>query len=151
MPWFSILKSQCNHSLDSVLYERAYNHIVTDSLFVGKLINVSNKLTGTIYLFFSYETKGNRNFESWYMELLELDEKHALKDSVHIQFDTQFVKHKNPEFIMCFSPIVNNELFAEVHMSKFMNDPMGEVVYYYFKFDSKGNIKIVHKKRMYGL
>ena len=151
MPWFSILKSQCNHSLDSVMYERAYNHIVTDSLFGGKPINVSNKLTGTTYLFFYYEIKGNRDFESWYMELLDLDEKHASKDSVHVQFDTQFVKYEIPEFIMSFSSIVNNELFADVSMRKFFNTPFGETVYYYFKFDSEGNIEHVYKKKMHGL
>jgi hypothetical protein len=60
--------------------------------------------------------------------------------------------YTNPKFILFFSKIVNNtELFAEVHMSKFVNTPMGEVVYYYFKFDSEGNIKLVHKKKMYGL
>ena len=132
------------------MYVHAYNYIISDSLFAEKVTNVSNKLTGTCYSCFYNEIKRNNDLEV-YCSYYILDEKYALIDSVHVQFDTQFVKHENPEFIIRFSPIVNNELFADVGMSKFYNTPFGETVYYYFKFSSEGNIKLVHKKRMYGL
>jgi hypothetical protein len=75
MPWFSILKSQCNHSLDSFMYERAYNYIVTDSLFGGKPINVSRELIGSCYSCFFNELKENQDIQSCYIQLIELDKK----------------------------------------------------------------------------
>jgi len=148
--FFSTIKSQNEISVDSIVYARAYNYITTDSLFVEKVVNVSNKLTGTCYSCFYNEIKGYNDLEAYY-SYYTLDRKYALIDSVHTQFDVQFAKHENVEIVINFSAIVNNELFANVDMSKFTNTHFGETVFYYFRFDSEGNIELVYKKKMHGL
>ena len=152
IPWFSILKSQDNY-LDSIMYKKAYNYIVTDSLWNGSLINISKKMIGSCYSCFFDELKGNEDIKLHYMQLIDLDKKYAESDSVYFSINNkQFVENINSEFTLFFSKIINNsELFAEVHINKFVNTPMGEIVYYYIKFDLDGNICFTLKKKMYGL
>ena len=153
IPWFAILKSQDNHCLDSIMYERAYNYIIADSLWSGSPINVSKKMIGSCYFCFFNELKGNEDIKSHYMRLIDLDKKYAVRDSVYFYINNkQFIENTNSKFTLFFSRIINNsELFAEVYMNEFVNTQMGEIVYYYIKFDLDGSICFTLKKKMYGL
>jgi len=147
---FSTTKSQCCYSCDSILYNKAYNYVITDSLFFGKPINVSNKLTGTSYVWFVEEIVGNKDSNSRFMEFLELDEKYSSNDFLCSNIVHLFKKFPHPHSTLFFSKIINNDMFVGVRISNF-SSPFGDSVLYYFIFDSDGNIEYVHKKELCGL
>jgi len=148
---FSTVQSQCYCLSDSVIYSNAYNYIATDSLFSEKSINVSNKLVGTCYMCFFNELKGNNNIESFYNKLSMLDEKYTFNDSIYKHFDEWFIRYTKSDTVLAFSAIIDHELFAEVYLGNLNNKGFGETVFYYFTFDLNGNIKFIHKKKMFGL
>ena len=157
---FLMLRSQYHYPPDRIMYLNAYNYIVADSFFIEKSINVSNKLTGTSYMFFFSEFKENNNMVSLcnlYTKLYELDEKYTFKDSIYNYFDEWFVKYTQSDnytradTVLAFSAIVNHELFADVYLGNYNDKGFGETVFYYFSFDLNSNIKSVRKLIGHGL
>jgi hypothetical protein len=139
------LKSQCCYSGDSIIYLKAYDYVVTDSFFLGKPINVSEKLIGTSYWFLPKELMENKDRS----ELLDMDDKYKTNDSLCSNIVNQFEKYLTSN-TLCFSKIINNDLFVEIYKGNFAVQ-FGEFMLYYFIFDSQGNIQNVYKTRMYGL
>lgn len=148
---FSTLQSQCYQLTDSVVYSNAYNYIVADSLFSGKSVNVSNKLTGTCYICFFNELKGENDPTIFYEKLSKLDEKYAINGSSNEHFKKWFVEYEESEIRLFFSEITNRELFAEIQIGNFGINSLGEKVFYYFTFYLDGDIESVRKKVMHGL
>jgi hypothetical protein len=151
--FISVANCQCenNDSNDYVLYKKAYEYIIKDSAYFNKTINVSNEQIGTFYEILASKRNGGINFDELMLNL-DIDEKNYNELPTELKKSQCFPKYACPDYILSFSKIEHNILFAEICYSyNFLDKIFGKYVYYYFLFDKQANIKEVISQTMYGL
>lgn len=133
-------------------YLKAYRHIVADSLFKCTSVCVSDKTIGSNYIYFIDELKKNGYLKekSEITVLYEMDAKSGSKFICWDRIIQNETKNKCV-YMLSFSDIEKNDLFAEIKIKEWGNTPFGDSIIYFFRFNPDGSFNFIYRIELSGL
>lgn len=172
-----LLKAQnCCTTRDSMLYAVAYKYILSDSIGRMNMILPSNRLVTTSYLWFYDEIAetNNKDFKTLTLQdyerlptNLSLSDKERDKTTLQLKiqnfdensindntifpnyrFSASHIENGNNTYTLRFSPIFDNEFFAELDLPPTF---MGGRLIYLFIFNADKTLRKVLFKEIHGL